>query len=93
MANLDLNLLTSLDGLLAEGAVEGAARRLGLSASAMNRTLGDYGRRPGIRCSCTRVEAWCRRRTPSHFANACVIGHGMPKPCCVPSLLLWIPPS
>ena len=39
MANLDLNLLTSLDALLAEGSVVGAARRLGLSASAMSRTL------------------------------------------------------
>jgi DNA-binding transcriptional LysR family regulator len=39
MANIDLNLLTSLDALLAEGTVVGAARRLGLSASAMSRTL------------------------------------------------------
>jgi DNA-binding transcriptional LysR family regulator len=39
MANIDLNLLTSLDALLAEGSVVGAARRLGLSASAMSRTL------------------------------------------------------
>jgi DNA-binding transcriptional LysR family regulator len=39
MANTDLNLLTSLDALLAEGTVVGAARRLGLSASAMSRTL------------------------------------------------------
>ena len=39
MANLDLNLLTALDALLAEGTVVGAARRLGLSASAMSRTL------------------------------------------------------
>ena len=39
MANIDLNLLSSLDTLLAEGTVVGAARRLGLSASAMSRTL------------------------------------------------------
>jgi DNA-binding transcriptional LysR family regulator len=39
MANIDLNLLTSLDALLAEGSVVGAARRLGLSASAMSRAL------------------------------------------------------
>jgi DNA-binding transcriptional LysR family regulator len=39
MAHIDLNLLTSLDALLAEGTVVGAARRLGLSASAMSRTL------------------------------------------------------
>ncbi len=39
MAELDLNLLVALDALLAEGSVAGAARRLGLSASAMSRTL------------------------------------------------------
>lgn len=37
--NADLNLLIALDALLAEGSVVGAARRLGLSASAMSRTL------------------------------------------------------
>lgn len=36
---LDLNLLTALDALLAEGSVTGAAKRLGLSQSAMSRTL------------------------------------------------------
>ncbi|WP_421595306.1 LysR family transcriptional regulator [Rahnella sp. PD4] len=35
----DLNLLIALDVLLTEGSVVGAARRLGLSASAMSRTL------------------------------------------------------
>src|ERR1700683_5408778 len=39
MANIDLNRLTSLDALVAEGTVVGAARRLDLSASAMSRTL------------------------------------------------------
>lgn len=39
MADADLNLLTALDALLAEGSVAGAARRLGLSESAMSRTL------------------------------------------------------
>lgn len=39
MAQLDLNLLTALDVLLSEGTVTGAARKLGLSASAMSRTL------------------------------------------------------
>jgi DNA-binding transcriptional LysR family regulator len=39
MDNLDLNLLPALDVLLAEGSVTGAARRLGLSSSAMSRTL------------------------------------------------------
>lgn len=39
MAEPDLNLLVALDVLLADGSVAGAARRLGLSASAMSRTL------------------------------------------------------
>lgn len=39
MDNLDLNLLRALDTLLTEGSVTGAARRLGLSSSAMSRTL------------------------------------------------------
>lgn len=39
MPELDLNLLAALDALLADGSVAGAARRLGLSASAMSRTV------------------------------------------------------
>ncbi|MFS2222817.1 LysR family transcriptional regulator [Pantoea sp. B65] len=39
MTEPDFNLLIALDVLLAEGSVAGAARRLGLSASAMSRTL------------------------------------------------------
>ena len=39
MPEADLNLLIALDVLLADGSVAGAARRLGLSASAMSRTL------------------------------------------------------
>ena len=39
MADVDLNLLVALDALLAEGSVTGAGRRLGLSSSAMSRTL------------------------------------------------------
>ena len=39
MEQLDLNLLVALEALLAEESVTGAARRLGLSASAMSRTL------------------------------------------------------
>lgn len=40
MTEPDLNLLFALDVLLAEKSVAGAARHLGLSASAMSRTLG-----------------------------------------------------
>ena len=39
MAELDLNLLSALEVLLSEGTVAGAARKLGLSSSAMSRTL------------------------------------------------------
>lgn len=39
MPEPDLNLLIALDALLAEASVAGASRRLGLSASAMSRTL------------------------------------------------------
>jgi len=39
MPEPDLNLLTALDALLTDGTVAGAARRLGLSSSAMSRTL------------------------------------------------------
>lgn len=39
MPGVDLNLLISLDALLTERSVTGAARRLGLSPSAMSRTL------------------------------------------------------
>jgi len=39
MSDPDLNLLLTLDALLAEGSVAGAARRLRLSASAMSRSL------------------------------------------------------
>lgn len=39
MDHVDLNLLLALDALLSEGSVTGAARRLGLSPSAMSRTL------------------------------------------------------
>lgn len=39
MDDVDLNLLVALDALLAEGSVTRAANRLGLSTSAMSRTL------------------------------------------------------
>ncbi|MFN8122356.1 MAG: LysR family transcriptional regulator [Thermoleophilia bacterium] len=39
MGRPDLNLLVTLDAVLAEGSVTGAARRLGLSPSAMSRSL------------------------------------------------------
>jgi len=46
-ADVDLNLLAALDVLLAEGSVTGAARRLGLSSSAMSRTLSRLRSAPG----------------------------------------------
>ena len=51
MSVVDLNLLTALDALLAEGSVVGAARRLALSASAMSRTLARLRDATGARSS------------------------------------------
>ncbi|MCC6830472.1 MAG: LysR family transcriptional regulator [Thermoleophilia bacterium] len=47
MAHADLNLLVTLDAVLAEGSVTGAARRLGLSPSAMSRSLARLRRTTG----------------------------------------------
>jgi len=47
MQNVDLNLLLALDALLTERSVTGAARRLGLSPSAMSRTLARLRRATG----------------------------------------------
>jgi DNA-binding transcriptional LysR family regulator len=47
MDDVDLNLLAALDVLLAEASVTGAARRLGLSPSAMSRTLTRLRRATG----------------------------------------------
>jgi len=47
MSGPDLNLLTTLDALLAEGSVAGAARRLRLSPSAMSRALARLRRATG----------------------------------------------
>ncbi len=44
----DFNLLITLDALLEEGSVAGAARRLGLSASAMSRALARLRETTGI---------------------------------------------
>ena len=47
MARPDLNLLVTLEALLAEGSVAGAARRLRLSPSAMSRALARLRATPG----------------------------------------------
>lgn len=47
MESLDLNLLTSLDALLQDGSVTGAARRVGLSTPAMSHALGRLRERIG----------------------------------------------
>lgn len=54
----DFNLLITLDALLEEGSVAGAARRLGLSASAMSRALARLRETTGIRCWCGRDAVW-----------------------------------
>ncbi len=50
MPTPDLNLLVTLDVLLAEGSVARAAHRLRLSPSAMSRRWRDCARRRAIRC-------------------------------------------
>ncbi len=65
MYHVDLNLLLALDALLAEGAVTGAARRLGLSPSAMSRTLTRLpvgNGRSAARACRTRARAHTLRR-------------------------------
>jgi DNA-binding transcriptional LysR family regulator len=47
MDTTDMNLLAALDALLSEGSVTAAARRLGLSSSAMSRTLTRLRRATG----------------------------------------------
>jgi len=62
MKSTDLNLLTALDALLAEGSVTGAARRLGLSVSAMHpRVDAD----PAQRWFRQQVIGVCKRAYPT----------------------------
>jgi len=49
MTAVELNLSAALDALLAEGGVAGAARQLGLNASAMSRTLAPTPRAEQLR--------------------------------------------
>ena len=81
MEGLDLNLLVALDALLAEESVTGAARRLGLSASAMSRTLtrlrsatGDPLLVPaGRRLVATPHAAALRARVPALVSDALAV--------------------
>lgn len=59
MTDPDFNLLIALDALLTAGSVAGAARRLGLSASAMSRTSAGCARPPVILCWCAPAVIWC----------------------------------
>lgn len=93
MAEPDMNLLIALDALLAEASVAAAARRLGLSASAMSRTLtrlraatGDALLvRAGRRMVLTPAAEALRERAglAVHEARAC----SAPSPC-VPTRVL-----
>ncbi len=59
MTDPDFNLLIALDALLTAGSVVGAARRLGLSASAMSRTSTGCARPPAIPCWFAPAVIWC----------------------------------
>ena len=52
MKPLDLNLLVTLDVLIQEGSVVGAARRLNLNTPAMSRSLARIREAVGDRCWC-----------------------------------------
>ena len=58
MTDPDFNLLIALDALLTAGSVV-AARRLGLSASAMSRTLSRLRAATGDPCWCAPAAIWC----------------------------------
>lgn len=81
----DFNLLITLDALLEEGSVAGAARRLGLSASAMSRALARLREttgdpllvRAGRGLIPTPRAQILRMRSPALFRR--------PGPCCAPS--------
>jgi DNA-binding transcriptional LysR family regulator len=81
MSEPDLNLLIALDVLLADGSVAGAARRLGLSASAMSRTLARLREtigdpllvRAGRRMVLTPHAEALRQRTQNAVHEACAV--------------------
>ncbi len=81
----DFNLLLTLDALLDEGSVAGAARRLSLSPSAMSRALARLRETTGIRYWCGRVGVWCPRRGPWSCALRSASWCRMRTPCCAPS--------
>ena len=62
MDSLDLNLLVTLDVLLSEGSVVGAAKRLQLSASAMSRSLARLREATEITSELHRAYALLRQR-------------------------------
>ena len=61
MPHPDLNLLVTLDVLLAEGSVARAARRLRLSPSAMSRTLARLREATGDRSAMCFRTSGCSR--------------------------------
>jgi hypothetical protein len=81
MPELDLNLLTALDALLADGSVAGAAQRLGLSASAMSRTWLVCAPRPATRCWCAPAAAWYQHPAPPSCVSASATWHKRPRLC------------
>lgn len=59
MPTPDLSLLPALDALLSEASVIRAARKMGLSPSAMSRTLDRLRLTTGDPSSCARAAASC----------------------------------
>lgn len=85
MTTPDLNLLLTLEALLEEGSVAGAARRLSLSPSAMSRALARLRRPRGIPCWCGPAVAWYRPPGRGSWANESAGWCRRPEACCVPS--------
>ena len=85
MKPLDLNLLVTLDVLIQEGSVVGAARRLNLSTPAMSRSLARIREAVGdpVLVRSGRGLAPTRARWPC--ANKCATWSNKPRPCWAPS--------
>ena len=85
MKPLDLlNLLVTLDVLIQEGSVVGAARRLNLSTPAMSRSLARIREAVGDPVLVRSGAGWRPRRARWPCANKCATWSNKPRPCWAP---------
>ena len=85
MSEVDLNLLTALDALLADGSVAGAAQRLGLSASAMSHTLARLRAATGDPLLVRAGRGMVPTPPPPSCASASTTSPKRPGPCSGPA--------